>query len=169
MKNKPILLIILLLVFSSGINAFPGDHAGLTCTETATLPGFGYKKDYFADNPNDCIPGSLCAALIDTDSAVRESAHQYVIDNRSAIQNQVRMYHDTEYHVTVWGDSLSDLINFYGVTTPEYWDQRGFKYKYGNHGGDHFFIDSFEDYILSGLRRFADLFENDGRVEFIGY
>ncbi len=137
---KQFTLILILFLFNFKIYSWPGDQDSLSC-----LPG--------PDGAKDLSTRKKIKEQFDStgDYATTDVAQQ-AINKQAAIERVktiVRNNHDRDFTVTKLGDSLSDLVDFYGVATPRklfpnYGDAAG------TFGGNPLYMDSWDDYMSAG-------------------
>lgn len=161
--------IICLLLFSfCALYSFPGDHNSLTCVDNFFIKEEGGKavnddnlknQFYSIDGTNFKIDSKLSQ---ETQAAIRKQnatealktiktrydASQVIKDEvKKNIRDKIETsYEGKEVHITKWGDSLSDFVQFYGIMGPAYpyFPQYG---QQGYYGGSIPLIDSWSDYF----------------------
>jgi hypothetical protein len=123
-----IILLVLSSLTSISINAFPGDQDPLSCIRA------------FSENTQDEIARATRQDLFDKGLAKGKYAYgspyqttnhpslseeEYKAKMKSEAEAQfrtaIRKFHDRSVSITKLGDSLSDLVDVYGVIKPEYW------------------------------------------------
>ncbi len=134
--NKVIAIILILLVSSfTQLVSFPGDRNSLTCINNL----------FIAPSSDFANVGELKTGLYSEDLTLRAKALSYVEINKDAINAKIKNSHDMSLDITVWGDSLSDLIDFYGAVPFNWFGAPHIPIAdYGNEPG---YIDSFGDYF----------------------
>jgi hypothetical protein len=137
---------LLLVLFTSfEIYSWPGDQASLSClinqTNRIDIEEQFFSRGSFASNGKS-----------------KEENQRIAVDR---VKQIARSNHDMDFRVTKLGDSLSDLVDFYGVITarqvfPNYGDSGG------TFGANPIFMDSWNDYMTSG----AGIIDFNSRLQF---
>lgn len=153
-----ILCLFFFFLFNLMIYPFPGDHNSLTCIDhlfyDKNSSGIVFydaqaKKDYY-----DQLAVIASPTKSDTDKA---NARQIINGILAGIQSRkdfltsspdvkthIKSSHDLPLDMTIWGDSLSDFVDFYGAVPFSYF---GTPYPTADYGNEPGFIDSFGDYF----------------------
>jgi len=128
------------IISVTSLFSWPGDQASLSCIPgprgaNDTTIRTDIEDQYFSRN-----------TYATTDEAQKAINKQAAIDR---VKTAVRNNHDRDFTVTKLGDSLSDLVDFYGVATPRklfpnYGDAAG------TFGGNPLYMDSWDDYMTAG-------------------
>ncbi len=137
---KYLILAILFLSTFNSLLSWPGDQASLSC-----IPGLdGAADPKIRDDINDQFFSRNIYAT--TNVAQQAINKQAAIDRVKTI---VKSNHDRDFTVTKLGDSLSDLVDFYGVAIP-----RKVFPNYGDAAGTFgrlpALMDSWSDYMTAG-------------------
>jgi len=128
------MLIIIIQMISFSLYPWSGDQASLACLKSKPNRD-DIEDQYFSRN-----------TYATTNEAQKATNKQAAIDRVKTI---VRNNHDRDFTVTKLGDSLSDLVDFYGVATP-----RKLFPNYGDAAGTFgrlpALMDSWSDYMTAG-------------------
>jgi hypothetical protein len=153
---RTFIIFLILIFFNFSIKAFPGDQDPLSCVLA------------FTDKPNDIPAGQIARQdLFDKGLAKGKYAYgsPYQTTNHPSLSEEeykakmkeeaeaqfrtaIRKFHDRSVSITKLGDSLSDLVDVYGVIKPEYW---GLHPAFGAIGRNPFYMDSWDDYFSLGI------------------
>ncbi|HNK59470.1 MAG TPA: hypothetical protein PLL86_24880, partial [Leptospiraceae bacterium] len=137
MKFLFLILVYFFLILE--VISWPGDQDSLSC-----IPEQDYNNPR---NRNDIkAQYSSTGSFATTDEAKKIQNQKDAIERVKTI---VRNNHDMNFRVTKLGDSLSDLVDFYGVAIP-----RNIFPNYGDAAGTFgrisIFMDSWTDYMTAG-------------------
>jgi len=171
-----ILCIVFILFQKSNLIAFPGDHNSLTCDKNfigltvnvydKNTQAFvdkviqddikdsagnltGILADYYRKRPDQLIDDNLRKSRANIITAINaDIAKEF---SQSIVKQNIRSRNISNdngrtIHVTKWGDSLSDLVQVYGVMGPAYPSYETYKNQ-GIWGGGIGPIDSWDDYF----------------------
>lgn len=135
MKTIKIIFTILIFYFTQSMYSFPGDHNSLTCQKNMVV-----ESD--AQYPNE---GELRKALINSDPTIVKNARDYIERNKLAILEKIKNDYprNPTYDITMWGDSLTDFVDYYGNQFPWFFG----RLERGDYGGSDLIYDSFDDYF----------------------
>ena len=135
-----IIFCLVSLISVTTLFSWPGDQASLSC-----IPGPRGAND-------TTIRANIEDQFFSRNAYATTDVAQQAINKQAAIERVktiVRSNHDRDFTVTKLGDSLSDLVDFYGVATPRklfpnYGDAAG------TFGGNPLYMDSWDDYMSAG-------------------
>jgi hypothetical protein len=125
-----IIFIISIFFIISNLYSFPGDQSPLSC-----MGAFGDSIDengkYTGVERQDLFDKGLAKGKYAYGSPYQTTNHpslseeEYKAKMKSEAEAQfrtaIRKFHDRSVSITKLGDSLSDLVDVYGVIKPEYW------------------------------------------------
>ncbi len=135
---KKIYLLILIFLSSIQIHSWPGDQESLSCIPETDKENLPNRKDIEAHFKS--------AGIYATNGKTKEENQAEAIKR---VKDIVRANHDMDFEVTKLGDSLSDLVDFYGVATPrKLFPNLGDAG--GTYGGNPIYMDSWDDYMTAG-------------------
>lgn len=167
MKKTKLILINLILLLNTALLSFPGEHNSLTCDQNflglrttinnvanTILTDVNEKDSKNDDIPNTGILGKYYRRAADGLGSDPHVAANYanivsainsdIALPNSIVRDKLRRNHNFALHATIWGDSLSDFIDLYGMKHPSVF---GLNDAAGNYGGYPFIMDSWSDYL----------------------
>lgn len=141
-----IIVITLFLIKSHSLLSWPGDQASLSCIPETEInnPNRTDIENQFNSKAGYAYSAAKAMGLTELEYKAKNQK-----DAVERVIKIVRKNHDTDYRTTKLGDSLSDLVDFYGAITPRtvfpnYGDAAG------TFGGNPLYMDSWNDYMTAG-------------------
>ena len=138
------ILISIIHLVSFSLFSWPGDQESLSCIPEADRSKLINRADIEAQ-----FNSTGKYAIADTDPNLETKKNANRAEAVKRVKDIARANHDMDYKVTKLGDSLSDLVDFYGVAMP-----RKIFPNYGDAAGTFgrvpLFMDSWTDYMTAG-------------------
>jgi hypothetical protein len=139
--------ILILLLVNISLPAFPGDQDPLSCV--FAFHNMPKELDEAKAARQDLFDKGLAKGKYAYGSPYQTTNHPSLSEEEykakmkeeaeAQFRTAIRKFHDRSVSITKLGDSLSDLVDVYGVIKPEYW---GLHPAFGAIGRNPFYMDS---------------------------